>query len=178
MKKILFKKLYKNTLIKNKQNCGYINVMQVQKITKVTLNMGLGKTDNKLIETSISDMKLISGQKPILTKCRKSIADFKIRQGWPIGIKVTLRNSRMWEFIYRLINIVLPRIRDFRGLNKKSFDGRGNYSIGIIEQIIFPEIEYDKLDKIRGLNITLTTNANNDNEGYAILSALNFPFIK
>ena len=150
------------------------------RITKITLNMGIGDatSDKKLIENAIGDLEKLSGQKPIITKARKSIAGFKVREGWPIGIKVTLRSERMWEFLDRLVNIAIPRVRDFRGLNPKSFDGRGNYSMGVREQIIFPEIEYDKIDRIRGLDVTITTTANTDEEGRALLSALNFPFKK
>ena len=152
--------------------------MQVPRITKVTLNMGIGEatSDKKLIDNAIGDLEKLSGQKPVVTKARKSIAGFKVREGWPIGVKVTLRRERMWEFLDRLVNIAIPRVRDFRGLNPKSFDGRGNYSMGVREQIIFPEIEYDKIDRIRGLDVTITTSAITDEEGRALLSALNFPF--
>lgn len=158
----------------------YKSIMQVPKITKITLNIGVGETSSnkKLLENAISDLKLISGQKPIITKAKKSIASFKIRKGYPIGCKVTLRGNRMWDFFERLIYIVIPRIRDFRGLSIKSFDGKGNYTIGIKEQIIFPEINYDKIDKINGLNITITTSAKSDNEGKILLSHFNFPFRK
>jgi large subunit ribosomal protein L5 len=157
---------------------GYKNVMQIPKVAKVTLNMGVGEAigDKKLIDHAVADMQLVSGQKPIVTKARKSIAGFKVREGYPIGCKVTLRNERMWEFLDRLIDIAVPRIRDFRGLSGKSFDGRGNYSMGVKEQIIFPEIDYDKVDKIRGLDITVTTTANTNDEGRALLKALGFPF--
>ncbi|MDX1442826.1 MAG: 50S ribosomal protein L5 [Gammaproteobacteria bacterium] len=157
---------------------GYNNVMEVPKITKITLNMGLGEAvgDKKIIENAVGDMTKISGQKPIVTKARKSIAGFKIREGWPIGCKVTLRRQRMYEFLDRLINISLPRVRDFRGVNGKSFDGRGNYSMGVREQIIFPEIDYDKIDALRGMDITITTNAKTDEEAKALLKAFNFPF--
>lgn len=156
------------------------NIMQIPNISKVTLNMGLGKAidDKKIIEKAEQDLKMITGQKPIITKARKSIASFKLRIGFPIGIKVTLRRNRMWEFLDRLINIAIPRIRDFRGLNKKSFDGNGNYSIGLREQIIFPEIDYEKLNGIRGLNITITTTAKSDKECLELLSALGFKFKK
>ena len=156
----------------------YKNVMEMPKITKVTLNMGVGEAigDKKLIENAVADLELVTGQKPIVTKARKSIAGFKVREGYPIGCKVTLRNERMWEFLDRLIDIAIPRIRDFRGLNPKAFDGRGNYSMGVKEQIIFPEIDYDKVDKIRGLDITVTTTAKTNEEGRALLKALNFPF--
>jgi len=150
----------------------------VPKITKITLNMGVGDAvgDKKIMEHAVSDMTMIAGQKPIVTNARKSVAGFKIREGWPIGCKVTLRSERMYEFLDRLINIAIPRIRDFRGFNAKSFDGRGNYSLGVKEQIIFPEIDYDKIDKIRGMDITITTNARSDDEGRALLAAFNFPF--
>jgi large subunit ribosomal protein L5 len=156
----------------------YKNVMQVPKVTKITLNMGVGEAvaDKKQIENAVRDMTAIAGQKPVVTKARKSIAGFKIRDGWPIGCKVTLRGERMWEFLDRLIAVSIPRIRDFRGLNGKSFDGRGNYSMGVREQIMFPEIEYDKVDAIRGLDITITTSAETDEEGKALLKAFSFPF--
>ena len=156
----------------------YKNVMQVPRIRKITLNMGVGEAvaDKKQIENAVRDMMAISGQKPVVTKARKSIAGFKIRDGWPIGCKVTLRGEHMWEFLDRLIAISIPRIRDFRGMNGKSFDGRGNYSMGVREQIMFPEIDYDKVDAIRGLDITITTSAETDEEGKALLKAFNFPF--
>jgi large subunit ribosomal protein L5 len=156
----------------------YKNVMQVPRIKKITLNMGVGEAvaDKKQIENAVRDMTAIAGQKPVVTKARKSIAGFKIRDGWPIGCKVTLRGEHMWEFLDRLIAISIPRIRDFRGLNGKSFDGRGNYSMGVREQIMFPEIDYDKVDAIRGLDITITTSAETDEEGKALLKAFNFPF--
>ena len=156
----------------------YKNVMQVPRIKKITLNMGVGEAvaDKKQIENAVRDMTAIAGQKPVVTKSRKSIAGFKIRDGWPIGCKVTLRGERMWEFLDRLIAISIPRIRDFRGMNGKSFDGRGNYSMGVREQIMFPEIDYDKVDAIRGLDITITTSAETDEEGKALLKAFNFPF--
>lgn len=156
----------------------YNNVMQVPKVTKITLNMGVGEAvaDKKQIENAVRDMTAIAGQKPVVTKARKSIAGFKVRDGWPIGCKVTLRGERMWEFLDRLIAVSIPRIRDFRGLNGKSFDGRGNYSMGVREQIMFPEIEYDKVDAIRGLDITITTSAETDEEGKALLKAFSFPF--
>ena len=152
--------------------------MRVPKITKVVLNMGLGEAvaDKKILDNATSDLESISGQKVVITKARKSIAGFKIRDGWPIGCKVTLRGERMYEFLERLVNIAIPRIRDFRGLSPRSFDGRGNFAMGVNEQIIFPEIEYDKIDKLRGLDITITTSARNDDEGRALLSALRFPF--
>ena len=154
------------------------NVMEVPKITKVTLNMGVGEavTDKKVMAHATGDMTVISGQKPIVINARKSVASFKIRDGWPVGCKVTLRRERMYEFLDRLVNISIPRIRDFRGLNRKSFDGRGNYSFGITEQIMFPEIDFDKIDTIRGMDITITTSARTDAEGLALLQAFNFPF--
>lgn len=156
----------------------YTSIMQVPRITKVTLNMGVGAAvaDKKVMQFAVADMTKISGQKPIVCLARKSIAGFKIRDGWPIGCKVTLRSERMYEFLDRLISIAIPRIRDFRGLNGKSFDGRGNYSMGVTEQIIFPEIDYDKVDTLRGLDITITTNARTDEEGRALLEAFSFPF--
>ena len=161
-----------------KEQFGYANVMQVPRITKVTLNMGIGEAtaDKKLIDNAFADLQMLSGQKPIVTKARKSIAGFKVREGWPIGVKVTLRSDRMWDFLDRLVNVAIPRVRDFRGLNPKSFDGRGNYSMGVREQIMFPEIDYDKVDAIRGLDITITTSAETDEEGKALLKAFNFPF--
>ena len=153
------------------------NVMQVPRLTKITLNMGVGEAigDKKTLESAVSDITLISGQKPVITKARKSIAGFKVREGWPIGVKVTLRASRMYDFLERLIGIAIPRIRDFRGISAKQFDGRGNFSMGVSEQIIFPEIDYDKIDKLRGLDIAITTTATNDDEGRALLKAFNFP---
>ncbi|WP_158971313.1 50S ribosomal protein L5 [Paraglaciecola sp. L3A3] len=158
----------------------YKSVMQVPRIDKITLNMGLGEAvaDKKVLENATADMQAIAGQKPIVTVARKSVAGFKIREGYPIGCKVTLRGERMWEFFERLVSIAIPRIRDFRGLNPKSFDGRGNYSMGVREQIIFPEIDFDKVDKIRGMDITITTSAQTDAEAHALLSAFNFPFKK
>ena len=163
-----------------KNKFGYKSVMQVPRIEKITLNMGVGEalTDKKLLDNAVADLAAISGQKPLVTKARKSVAGFKIRQGYPIGCKVTLRGERMWEFFERLITIAVPRIRDFRGLSAKSFDGRGNYNMGVREQIIFPEIDYDKVDRVRGLDITITTTAKNDEEGQALLAAFNFPFRK
>ncbi|AEC17171.1 50S ribosomal protein L5 [Gallibacterium anatis] len=163
-----------------KAKFGYKSVMQVPRIEKITLNMGVGEalTDKKLLDNAVADLTAISGQKPLITKARKSVAGFKIRQGYPIGCKVTLRGERMWEFFERLISIAVPRIRDFRGLNAKSFDGRGNYSMGVREQIIFPEIDYDKVDRVRGLDITITTTAKTDEEGQALLAAFDFPFRK
>src|SRR5210317_697240 len=154
------------------------NIMEVPKITKITLNMGVGEavTDKKVMAHATGDMAVIAGQKPIVINARKSVAAFKIRDGWPVGCKVTLRRERMYEFLDRLVNIAIPRIRDFRGLNRKSFDGRGNYTMGVKEQIIFPEIDYDQIDVIRGMDITITTTAKNDEEAMALLQAFNFPF--
>jgi len=169
---------YRNNVTKQlMEQFGYDNVMRVPAITKVTLNMGVGEAiaDKKIIEHAVSDMQKIAGQKPIVTKARKSVAGFKVREDWPIGCKVTLRRERMYEFLDRLISIAIPRIRDFRGLSPKSFDGRGNYSMGVKEQIIFPEIDYDKIDSLRGLDITVTTTARTNEEGKALLSAFNFP---
>ena len=156
----------------------YKSVMQIPRITKITLNMGVGEAvaDKKIMEHAVGNMTQIAGQKPIVTLSRKSIAGFKIREGWPIGCKVTLRRDRMYEFLDRLVNIAIPRIRDFRGFSARAFDGRGNYSLGVREQIIFPEIDYDKIDAIRGLDITITTTARTDAEGRALLAAFNFPF--
>ena len=163
-----------------KDKFGYKSVMQVPRVEKITLNMGVGEalTEKKLLDHAVADLTAISGQKPLITKARKSVAGFKIRQGYPIGCKVTLRGERMWEFFERLIHIAVPRVRDFRGLSAKSFDGRGNYSMGVREQIIFPEIDYDKVDRVRGLDITITTTAKTDEEGQALLAAFNFPFRK
>ena len=172
------KEFYKSEIVsKLQQQFGYKSVMQVPRITKITLNMGVGEgwQDRKAIEGAVADLAQISGQKPLVTNARKSVAGFKIRQGWPIGAKVTLRGERMYEFMDRLVSMAIPRVRDFRGLNPKSFDGRGNYSMGIKEQIVFPEIEYDKIDKIRGMDITITTTAKTDEEGRALLEAFNFP---
>ncbi|HAH71375.1 MAG: 50S ribosomal protein L5 [Succinatimonas sp.] len=171
--------LYKQEVIKAlTEQFGYKTVMQVPRIVKITLNMGVGeaRTDKKILENAARDMAAISGQKPLITKVRKSVAGFQIREGYPIGCKVTLRGERMWEFLERLIVIAIPRIRDFRGLSAKSFDGRGNYSMGVREQIIFPEIDYDKVDAVRGLDITITTTAKTDEEGRALLKAFDFPF--
>ena len=173
------KQYYKDKVVPElAKQFGFTNTMRVPKITKVVLNMGLGEAvaDKKILDSATSDLESISGQKVVITKARKSIAGFKIRDGWPIGCKVTLRGERMYEFLERLVNIAIPRIRDFRGLSPKSFDGRGNFAMGVNEQIIFPEIEYDKIDKLRGLDITITTSARNDDEGRALLSALRFPF--
>ena len=157
---------------------GYESIMQVPRISKITLNMGVSEAvaDKKVIEHAVADLEKITGQKPVVTFARKSIAGFKVREGWPIGVKVTLRSDKMYEFLDRLLAISLPRVRDFRGLNAKSFDGRGNYSMGVKEQIIFPEIDYDKIDALRGLDITLTTTARSDDEGRALLRAFKFPF--
>ena len=159
---------------------GYKNRLEVPKLEKITLNMGVGEAvaDKKILENAVADLTAISGQKPLVTKARKSVAGFKIREGYPIGAKVTLRGERMWEFLERLVSIAIPRIRDCRGVNPKSFDGRGNYSMGVREQIIFPEIDYDKVDAVRGLDITITTTARTDDEGRALLAAFNFPFKK
>ena len=175
------KKLYNEELApKLKEELGLDNVMEIPRITKITLNMGVGEAlgDKKQLENAVADMTAIAGQKPVVCLARKSIAGFKVREGWPIGCKVTLRGERMWEFLDRLVDISIPRVRDFRGLNPKSFDGRGNYSMGVKEQIIFPEIEFDKVDKMRGMDITITTTAQNNDEGRALLTALNFPFRK
>ncbi|MEI7427636.1 MAG: 50S ribosomal protein L5 [Betaproteobacteria bacterium] len=157
---------------------GYKSVMEVPRITKITLNMGLGEAvaDKKVIEHAVSDLTKVAGQKPVVTKARKAIAGFKIRQGYPIGAMVTLRGQRMYEFLDRFITVALPRVRDFRGVSGKAFDGRGNYNIGVKEQIIFPEIEYDKIDALRGLNISITTTAKTDDEAKALLAAFKFPF--
>lgn len=173
------KEIYKSEVVPAlTKQFGFDNPMRVPRVTKVVINMGVGEAvgDKKLLDNAVAEMALISGQKPVVTKARKSIAGFKIREGWPIGCKVTLRGQRMYEFLERLVNIAIPRIRDFRGLNPKAFDGRGNYAMGVNEQIIFPEIEYEKIDKLRGMDITITTTAQNDEEGRALLSALRFPF--
>ena len=163
---------------KLKEELGLSNVMEVPRVTKITLNMGVGEAvgDKKVLENAVADMTKIAGQKPVVTKSRKSIAGFKIRDGWPIGCKVTLRDERMYEFLERLIDIAIPRIRDFRGISGKQFDGRGNFAMGVTEQIIFPEIDYDQVDKLRGMDIVITTSAKNDDQGRALLSAFNFPF--
>ncbi|MBU2987502.1 50S ribosomal protein L5 [Saccharophagus degradans] len=154
------------------------NPMEIPRITKITLNMGVGEAlaDKKVLENAVSDLEKIAGQKAVVTRARKSIAGFKVREGWPIGCKVTLRSDRMYEFLDRLISISIPRIRDFRGISPKQFDGRGNFSMGVSEQIIFPEIDYDKIDKLRGLDICISTTARNNDEGRALLKAFNFPF--
>jgi len=170
---------YRETVVKDlTKQFGYKSVMQVPRIEKIVLNMGVGEAvaDKKIMDNAVGDMQKIAGQKPLVTKSRKSIATFKIREGYPIGCKVTLRGARMYEFLDRLVNIAMPRIRDFRGISGKSFDGRGNYNMGVKEQIIFPEIEYDKIDAIRGMNITISTTAKTDAEGRALLSAFKFPF--
>jgi large subunit ribosomal protein L5 len=175
------KDFYRDEVVKQLQEqFGYKSVMEVPKITKITLNMGVGEAlnDKKVLENAVADMEKISGQKPVVTKARKSIAGFKVREGWPIGCKVTLRSDRMYDFLDRLVTISIPRIRDFRGLNPKSFDQQGNYSMGIKEQIIFPEIEYDKIDKLRGMDVTITTTAKTAEESRALLAALKFPFRK
>lgn len=170
---------YRETVVKQLlEEMKYDNVMEVPRIEKITVNMGVGEAaaDKKVLEHAVSDMTKITGQKPIVTLARKSVAGFKIREGWPIGCKVTLRRERMYEFLDRLISIAIPRIRDFRGMNPKSFDGRGNYSMGVREQIMFPEIDYDKIDTLRGMDITITTSAKTDDEARALLKAFNFPF--
>lgn len=175
------KDVYKSDVVPALQKeFGYQNVMQIPRITKITLNMGVGEAvgDKKQLENAVADMERLSGQKAVVTKAKKSVAGFKVREGFPIGCKVTLRGDRMWEFLERLVDIAIPRVRDFRGLNPRSFDGRGNYSMGVREQIIFPEIEYDKVDKIRGMDITITTTARSNEEGAALLRAFNFPFRK
>lgn len=172
------KERYQNELAsKLTEELGVKNVMEVPRITKITINMGVGEAvgDKKVLEHAVSDLEKISGQKPIITKARKSIAGFKIRDGWPIGCKVTLRRERMYEFLDRLISVAIPRIRDFRGISPKQFDGRGNFTMGVNEQIIFPEIDYDKIDKIRGMDICISTSARTDEEGRALLRAFNFP---
>jgi len=173
------KELYQSDIAaKLKDELGLANVMEVPRITKVTVNMGVGEAigDKKVLESAVADLERISGQKVVITKARRSIAGFKLREGWPVGCKVTLRQDRMYEFLERLVSIAIPRIRDFRGISPKQFDGRGNFSMGVSEQIIFPEIEYDKVDKLRGLDICITTSARTDEEGLALLKAFNFPF--
>lgn len=174
-------KIYTETVAPQlKEKLGLDNVMQVPQITKITLNMGVGEAvnDKKLIQKAVDDMTLISGQKASVTVARKSVASFKIRDGYPIGCKVTLRRERMYEFLDRLINIAIPRIRDFRGLNPKAFDGRGNYNMGVQEQIVFPEVDYDNVEAVRGMDIAITTTAINNEQGRALLEAFNFPFKK
>lgn len=170
---------YRETVVtKLMQEFGYKSVMEVPRITKITLNMGVGEAtgDRKIIDNAVGDLQKIAGQKPVVCMSRKSVAGFKVREGWPIGCKVTLRSVKMYEFLDRLVTIAIPRIRDFRGLNGRSFDGRGNYSMGVSEQIIFPEIEYEKVDALRGMDITFTTTAKTDAEARALLAAFNFPF--
>ena len=170
---------YKETVVPQlMQQCGYKSVMEVPHIEKITLNMGVGEAvaDKKVLEHAAGDMTKLAGQKPVVTKSRKSIAGFKIRQGYPIGCMVTLRKTRMYEFLDRLVSIAIPRIRDFRGISGRSFDGRGNFNMGVKEQIIFPEIEYDKIDALRGMNISITTTAKTDEEARALLAAFKFPF--
>ncbi len=170
---------YRDSVVKDlTQQFGYKTVMQVPRIDKIVLNMGVGEAvaDKKIMDNAVADMTKIAGQKPIVTKARTSIATFKIRTGYPVGCKVTLRGARMYEFLDRLVNVAMPRIRDFRGISGKSFDGRGNYNMGVKEQIIFPEIEYDKIDAIRGMNITISTTAKSDAEAKALLAAFKFPF--
>ncbi len=171
--------MYSETVAKQlREQFDYKNPMEIPQITKITLNMGVGEAiaDRKVMEHAVGDMTKIAGQKPIVIKARKSVAGFKLREGWPVGCKVTLRREMMYEFLDRLINVAIPRIRDFRGMNPKGFDGRGNYNMGVKEQIIFPEIDYDKIDTLRGMDITFTTTAKTDEEGRALLAAFNFPF--
>ena len=173
------KEFYKDSVVKSMtEQFGYTSVMQVPRIEKITLNMGVGEAvaDKKVMENAVGDMEKIAGQKVIVTKAKKSVAAFKIRDDYPVGCKVTLRRERMYEFLDRLVTVAIPRIRDFRGVSAKSFDGRGNYNMGIKEQIIFAEIEYDKIDAIRGMNITITTTAKTDEEAKALLAAFSFPF--
>lgn len=173
------KQYYRDSVVKSMtEQFGYTSVMQVPRIEKITLNMGVGEAvaDKKVMENAVGDMEKIAGQKAIVTKAKKSVAAFKIRDDYPVGCKVTLRRERMYEFLDRLVTVAIPRIRDFRGISAKSFDGRGNYNMGVKEQIIFPEIEYDKIDAIRGMNITITTTAKTDEEAKALLAAFSFPF--
>jgi large subunit ribosomal protein L5 len=175
------KEFYQTKIVPQlRQELNISNVMAVPRLVKITLNMGVGEAiaDKKIMTHALSDLEKICGQKPLVTKAKKSVAGFKVRQGWPVGCKVTLRRERMYEFLQRLIDIAIPRIRDFRGLSRHAFDGQGNYSMGIREQIIFPEIEFDKIDTLRGLDITFTTSATTDEQGRALLSAFNFPFKK
>jgi len=170
---------YRDTVAKQlTEQFGYKSVMEVPRIEKITLNMGVGEAvaDKKVMEHAVGDMQKIAGQKPVVTNAKKSIAGFKIREGYPVGCKVTLRKERMYEFLDRLVSVAIPRIRDFRGISAKSFDGRGNYNMGVREQIIFPEIEYEKIDALRGMNITITTTAKTDEEARALLAAFSFPF--
>jgi large subunit ribosomal protein L5 len=173
------KQFYKDSVVQSMtEQFGYTSVMQVPRIEKITLNMGVGEAvaDKKVMENAVGDMEKIAGQKVVVTKAKKSVAAFKIRDDYPVGCKVTLRRERMYEFLDRLVTVAIPRIRDFRGISAKSFDGRGNYNMGVKEQIIFPEIEYDKIDVIRGMNITITTTAKTDEEAKALLAAFSFPF--
>ena len=175
------KDFYRSKVIPQlKEDLGLDNVMQVPRVSKITLNMGVGAAldDRKLVDKAMEDMTLIAGQKAVMTRARKSVATFKVREGWPIGCKVTLRRDRMYEFLDRLINVAIPRIRDFRGLSPKSFDERGNFSMGIQEQIVFPEVDYDHVESIRGMDITITTTARNSEQGLALLEAFKFPFTK
>jgi large subunit ribosomal protein L5 len=174
-------KIYREEIVpKLKESLGVANVMQVPKITKITVNMGVGEAvaDKKIMDNAVGDLTKITGQKPLVTRARKSVATFKVRDGQAIGAKVTLRGRRMYEFLDRLVNIAMPRIRDFRGVSARSFDGQGNYNFGVKEQIIFPEIAYDQIDAIRGMDITITTTATDDKSGRALLEAFNFPFRK
>jgi len=173
------KQYYRDTVVKQlTEQFGYKSTMEVPRITKITLNMGVGEAvgDKKVMENAVEDLTKIAGQKPVVTRARKSVAGFKIREGWPIGCMVTLRREQMYEFLDRLINVSIPRIRDFRGMSARAFDGRGNYSMGVREQIMFPEIEYDKIEKIRGLNISIVTTGRNDEEAFALLRLLGMPF--
>jgi large subunit ribosomal protein L5 len=170
---------YRDTVVKQlMEQFGYKSIMEVPRIRKITLNMGVGEAvaDKKVMDNAVGDMQKIAGQKPVVTKAKKSIATFKVREGYPVGCMVTLRRVRMYEFLDRLVNVAIPRVRDFRGISARSFDGRGNYNMGIKEQIIFPEIEYDKIDVLRGMNITITTTAKTDAEAKALLAAFKFPF--
>ena len=176
---VSLKQYYNDTVVKQlQQQFSYKNIMQVPSITKITLNMGVGEgvNDRKLVTQAVEELSLIAGQKAVISNAKKSIATFKVRAGWPIGCKVTLRKQKMYDFLEKLLYIAIPRVRDFRGLNKRSFDAQGNYSIGIKEQIVFPEIQYDKINEIRGLDISITTSARNSKEGLALLTALKFPF--
>lgn len=176
---IRLEKFYKDEVVpKLVEKFGYENIMQVPRVTKITLNMGVGESvgNKKVLENALADMAKIAGQKPVTTLARKSVASFKIRDGWPVGCKVTLRRARMYEFLDRLINVSLPRVRDFRGVSGKSFDGRGNFNMGVKEQIIFPEIEYDQIDALRGMDISIATNAKTNEESRALLEAFGFPF--
>ena len=171
--------LYKDKIVAElQQKIGYKSAMEIPRLTKITINMGVGEAigDKKIMENAVADLEKIAGQKAVVTKARKSIAGFKVREGWPVGCKVTLRRERMYEFLDRLISVAIPRIRDFRGLNGKAFDGMGNYNMGVTEQIIFPEIDYDKIDALRGMDISITTTAKNDEEAKALLQGFNFPF--